>query len=192
MFKRMVTGRRSLRDKIFKQLIWHQSGPKMGFLSLPGSFLKVVPKWVSGSILWRKRPRNPLWTHLWAASRQWQKNIFDPLLCQINCLTILALRDLTPIISLPSGVRRHKIRTDISTNELLPQTNYVISFVTFYINFIRRFFVTCGVFTRYFFVTFSWLFRGPLLSRKRVFGAFSWPPFWAKFTRTRPGTVFWF
>ena len=50
-------------------------------------------------------------------------------------------------------------------------------------------------------VTFSWLFRGPLLSRKTVFGpfswffrgffvAFSWPPFWAKFTRTRPGTVF--
>ena len=45
----------------------------------------------------------------------------------------------------------------------------------------RRLFVTCGVFTRYFFVTFSWLFRGPLLSRKTVFGlfryffvAFSW------------------
>ena len=50
-------------------------------------------------------------------------------------------------------------------------------------------------------VTFPWLFRGPLLSRKTVFGpfsllfrgffvAFSWPLFWAKFTRTRPGTVF--
>ena len=38
----------------------------------------------------------------------------------------------------------------------------------------RRLFVTCGVFTRYFFVTFSWLFRGPLLSRKTVFGPFSW------------------
>ena len=55
---------------------------------------------------------------------------------------------------------------------------------------------------RGFFVLFSWLFRGPLLSRKTVFGpfsllfcgffvAFSWPPFWANFTRTRPGTVFW-
>ena len=51
------------------------------------------------------------------------------------------------------------------------------------------------------FVVFSWLFRGPLLSRKTVFGpfsllfrgffvAFSWPLFWANFTRTRPGTVF--
>ena len=55
----------------------------------------------------------------------------------------------------------------------------------------RRFFVTCGVFTRYFFVAFSCFFRGPLLSRKTVFGpfsllsrgffvvffvAFSWPP----------------
>ena len=41
---------------------------------------------------------------------------------------------------------------------------------------IRRLFVTCGVFTRYFFVAFrgfSWLFRGPLLSRKTVFGPFS-------------------
>ena len=37
----------------------------------------------------------------------------------------------------------------------------------------RRLFVTCGVFTRYFFVFFSWLFRGPLLSRKTVFGPFS-------------------
>ena len=26
--------------------------------------------------------------------------------------------------------------------------------------FIRRLFVTCGVFTRYFFVAFSWFFRG--------------------------------
>ena len=33
--------------------------------------------------------------------------------------------------------------------------------------------VTCGVFARYFFVVFSWLFRGPLLSRKTVFGPFS-------------------
>ena len=43
---------------------------------------------------------------------------------------------------------------------------------------IRRLFVTCGVFTRYFFVAFSWffswLFRGPLLSRNTVFGPFSW------------------
>ena len=36
----------------------------------------------------------------------------------------------------------------------------------------RRLFVTCGVFARYFFVAFSWLFRGPLLSRKTVFGPF--------------------
>ena len=32
---------------------------------------------------------------------------------------------------------------------------------------VRRFFVTCGVFTRYFFVAFSWLFRG-------FFVVFSW------------------
>ena len=42
---------------------------------------------------------------------------------------------------------------------------------------IRRLFATCGFFTRYFFVAFwwvfSWLFRGPLLSRKTVFGPFS-------------------
>ena len=30
---------------------------------------------------------------------------------------------------------------------------------------LRRLFVTCGVFTRYFFVAFPWLFRGPLLFR---------------------------
>ena len=41
-------------------------------------------------------------------------------------------------------------------------------------HFIRRLFVTCGVFARYFFVAFPWLFRGPLLSRKTVFGPFSW------------------
>ena len=40
--------------------------------------------------------------------------------------------------------------------------------------FFRRLFVTCGVFTRDFFVAFPWLFRGPLLSRKTVFGPFSW------------------
>ena len=34
---------------------------------------------------------------------------------------------------------------------------------------IRRLFVTC-----YFFVAFPWLFRGPLPSRKTVFGPFSW------------------
>ena len=42
---------------------------------------------------------------------------------------------------------------------------------------VRRLFVTCCVFTRYFFVAlfvvFSWLFRGPLLSRKTLFGPFS-------------------
>ena len=38
----------------------------------------------------------------------------------------------------------------------------------------RRLFVTCGVFARYFFAAFSWLFCGPLLSRKTVFGPFSW------------------
>ena len=68
---------------------------------------------------------------------------------------------------------------------------------------VRRLFVTCDVFTRYFFVVFScffflvalislekqclrlfpWLFRG-------FFVAFSWPSFWAKFTRTRPRKVF--
>ena len=68
-------------------------------------------------------------------------------------------------------------------------------------NIFRRLFVTCGVFTRYFFVAFSWLFRGFFVAlfclEKQCLGlfrgffvAFSWPPFWAKFTRTRPGTVF--
>ena len=45
---------------------------------------------------------------------------------------------------------------------------------SFCVNIIRRLFVTCCVFTRYFFVAFSWFFRGPLLSRKTVFGPFSW------------------
>ena len=43
-----------------------------------------------------------------------------------------------------------------------------------HLRILRRLFVTCCVFTRYFFVVFSWLFRGPLLSRKTVFGPFSW------------------
>ena len=59
--------------------------------------------------------------------------------------------------------------------------------------------VTFSWLFRDFSVAFPWLFRGPLLSRKKqclglfrgFFVAFSWPPFWAKFTRTRPGTVFW-
>ena len=38
----------------------------------------------------------------------------------------------------------------------------------------RRLFVTCDVFTRYFFTAFPWLFRGPHLLRKTVFGRFSW------------------
>ena len=67
---------------------------------------------------------------------------------------------------------------------------------------IRRLFVTCGVFARYFFVAFSWFFRGFFVALfclekqcsglfRYFFVAFSWPPFWANFTRTRPGTVFW-
>ena len=43
---------------------------------------------------------------------------------------------------------------------------------------LRRLFVTCDVFTHYFFVAFSWffswLFRGPHLLGKTVFGPFSW------------------
>ena len=54
-------------------------------------------------------------------------------------------------------------------------------------------------------VTFSWLFRGFFVAlfclEKQCSGlfryffvgffvAFSWPPLWANFTRTRPGTVF--
>ena len=38
----------------------------------------------------------------------------------------------------------------------------------------RRLFVTCDVFVRYSFVAFPWLFRGPHLLRKTVFGRFSW------------------
>ena len=66
-------------------------------------------------------------------------------------------------------------------------------------NEIRRLFITCGVFTRYLFVAFSWLFRGFFVALFRLekqflgrgfFVAFSWPLFWAKFTRTRPGTLF--
>ena len=51
-------------------------------------------------------------------------------------------------------------------------------------------------------VTFSWLFRGPHLIGKTVFGpfswlfhgffvAFSWPSFWSNFTRKSPRKVFW-
>ena len=39
---------------------------------------------------------------------------------------------------------------------------------------VRRLFVTCDVFTRHFFVAFPWLFRGPHMLRKTVFGRFSW------------------
>ena len=46
-------------------------------------------------------------------------------------------------------------------------------FLAHWLRLFRRLFVTCGVFTRYFFVAFPWLFRGPLLSRT-VFGPFSW------------------
>ena len=69
----------------------------------------------------------------------------------------------------------------------------------------RRLFVTCGVSTRYFFVAFPWLFVALFRLEKQCLGlfvafswffrgfivAFSWPLFCAKFTRTRPGTVFW-
>ena len=98
---RMVMGRRSLRAKIVKQLIWHKSGSRMGSSSLAGSGPKVGPEWVSGpSSSSQNRPRNPLWTHFWATSSQWRRTHFWPtfILRQINCLTILALRDLRPII----------------------------------------------------------------------------------------------
>ena len=50
-------------------------------------------------------------------------------------------------------------------------------------------------------VTFSWFFRGFFVALfclekqcsglfRYFFVAFSWPLFWANFTRTRPGTVF--
>ena len=79
---------------------------------------------------------------------------------------------------------------------------------------LRRFFVICDVFARYFFVdhsdahlqkhpvvAFPWLFRGPRLPRKTVFvvfrvlfsivlGVFLWPSFWIHFTHARPAKVF--
>ena len=40
----IIMGQRSLRAKIVKQLIWHKSGSKMGFLFC--HWLEVVQKWV--------------------------------------------------------------------------------------------------------------------------------------------------
>ena len=47
---KILMGRRSLRAKIVKQLIWRKSaksGSKMGFVSLAGGGSEVGPKWVS-------------------------------------------------------------------------------------------------------------------------------------------------
>ena len=64
--------------------------------------------------------------------------------------------------------------------------------------FVRKLFVTCDVFVRYFFVVFPWLFRcHHLLGKKTVFGhfscffrVFSWFFLWTNITRTRPGKIF--
>ena len=66
----------------------------MGCSSLAGSGSKVGPTWVSGPSSSQNRPRNTFGPR----PANDENPIFDPLLCQINCWTILALRDLRPII----------------------------------------------------------------------------------------------
>ena len=96
----VIMGQRSLSAKIVKQLIWHKGGSKMGFSSLAGSGPKVGPKWVSGIFFTKSAPNptlDPLLGQPLPANDE--KPIFDQFLCQINCLTTLALRDLRPIIT---------------------------------------------------------------------------------------------
>ena len=77
------------------------------------------------------------------------------------------------------GLEGHLTKTFQKTFRYLWRS-YSLLFRGFFVVFFRGFFVAlfclekqCSGLFRYFFV------------------AFSWPPFWANFTRTRPGTVFW-
>ena len=84
------SGSQGLKAKILKQLIWHQSGSKMGFSSLAGN----GPKVGFGINVVRKWPRNQVWTHFSVPcpAKDTETYMFDPLVFQINCLTICALR----------------------------------------------------------------------------------------------------
>ena len=69
-------GRRSLRAKIVKQLIWHKSGSKMCFSSLAGSGPEVGLKWVSGPF---SRTSYMVWSELllWAPFCQRANSVWN-------------------------------------------------------------------------------------------------------------------
>ena len=93
----LIMGRRSLRAKIRQTFDLAQS--KVVFSPFNGSGPKVGPKWVSGSICEEKGPETHFGPIFWPLPAHDEKPTFDPLLCQINCLTSLAPRDLRPIIT---------------------------------------------------------------------------------------------
>ena len=74
---------------------WVKNG---GFSSLAGSGPKVGPKWVSAFFFTKSAPKPTLDPPLGHFQPMTKNPIFDPSLCQINCLAILALRDLRSII----------------------------------------------------------------------------------------------
>ena len=81
----------------------------MGFSSLAGSGPKVGPKkWFRGRFCEEKRAETHIGPTFGPPPANDEKPIFDPLLCEIICLTILALRDLRPIKKTPEINRGRK------------------------------------------------------------------------------------
>ena len=66
----------------------------MGFCSLAGSGPRVGPKWVRGLFVRKIDPETRFGPTLGPLPANEEKPIFDPLLCRINNLTILARREL--------------------------------------------------------------------------------------------------
>ena len=80
-----------------------QKWVKYGFLSLAGSGPEVAPKWVSGPFSAQNRPRNHFAPTFGPLSANNEKPILGPLLCHINCLTILVS------VAMPAEPRSEKI-----------------------------------------------------------------------------------
>ena len=77
-----------------KRLVWPKTGSKMGLFSLAGSRTKVGRKWVFGALFLHKIDPETHFRPTFGPLPANEKTHFDPLLRQMNCLTILAMRDL--------------------------------------------------------------------------------------------------
>ena len=116
----LITGRRSLRAKNRQTINLAQKWVKNGFF---------VPGWeVAGSkvafgadFVKEKRPESHFGPTFGPLPARDEKPILDPLLCQINGLAILALRDLRPVITQGKNAHVRCMRPEMTTQILRKQ-----------------------------------------------------------------------